>query len=367
MTKDELTKKSLPELRALAKKMKINPAGKRPADLIREILKTTAKKKGKGTAADPIKKKKTKTVVKPSVKKETAPPAKTREDPPPKTVGLHPKMVEQLAAAIEQIPKIATAVEALTGKLTEVCEFCEIEPPGEPKKKRGRPKKAAPPPEPEEDDEEEEAEEDEEEEEEDEEEAGEEEEEEEDEEAGDDEEEEDGDIPADEEEEDEEEEEVEDDDETEATIDISMDEIKTANLDRLKEIADQLEIDYSDIAKKPKALRERIVEWLEENGEEADDDEGELGPKAEKMLPIPEHLRPGAKVKVDVNNDGNWTVVRVGAVDVLRNRVLVRYDDQSGDFVPYEQTKPLVSERSKKDKKKAAGNKDKKPAKKSKA
>lgn len=375
-TKEDLSKKTLADLRSIAKSLKINPAGKRPADLVREILKAEAAKSGKGTAAHPAPKpvqkgvapKHLKVVPKKAVEEEeeededeeveaddddeeeveeaTDVEADDDEDeeddedeaeaPSPKVKGKKPAPIveeddedeaeaeeETEAAPTDALSKILMVVTSLAAKLDTVVGVVaktasevgvplpkgfapaaaeeETEEEDEPAPKaKGKGKKAKPEPEEDEDEAEEEDTE------------------------------EDKEVDA----------ELEalgitDDEETEEeeTLSISEEELKAANMDQLREWADAMEIDHSEV-KSPRALREMVGTWLKENAEAEGDEEEEA------TEDLPEHIFTGNLVDIFMANDKTWKTGVITAIEQKKSKVLVRFKDKSGAWGGYADTRP---------------------------
>jgi hypothetical protein len=354
-TKEKLTAMKFTELRGIAKDLKINPAGKGQAQLVREILKKQAMSEGKGTAADP----KPKGAVKgaataTATAKPKAPPAdeddeEEEEDdaPPPKKAAktepaekplTRADVEAMIKTALSAVEDLAGDVAALVGALNEARAEVGLDPIG-----AGKPvvkghkgvlnaaKGAKAPPAVDEDDEEEEEEEEEEE----------------------------DDAPPpkkgkakaptaedDEEEEEEEEDEPEDDDEEEGEVlDISAEELASANLDRLQEIAEtineaagEVAIEYDGV-KSPRILRDSIREYLAKNAEKVVEDEPVSKGKSKKASSVPEHIRVGAKVRTEIEGEGMQNGV-VSAIDEDEETATLDFDDDTeaivafGDILP---------------------------------
>jgi hypothetical protein len=324
-SKEELSKLLFPELRKLARKFGISPAGKQPPDLRREILKKQAKAGGKGTAADPVKT--TKGKKEPSMAKAS-------------------KAKKKAAEEVSDEDKL----NALVVFAAEVAESLELDLP------------AALQSEASDDDEEEADEADEDEEEADEEESDDEEAEDEEEES-DEEEEEEADEEAEDEDEDDEEEEKpkkgkakakkskaddedDDDDEEEADeededveeeVTITSEELDEAGLPKLKEIGEAINestgketIDVS--IGSARILRKRIKEFLEKN---ADTEVEEAPTKSSKA---PQWVKKGVKCKAKY--EGSWFKVRVESVGKMHATCYFDEDESEAE-VPFEDLKQL--------------------------
>lgn len=355
---ESLQKLSMPDLRNLAKKYKIVVAGKRPADMIREILKKQANAAGKGTAADPKSGSK-KTKVNPKASKKSAsielddeeevkmPKKKTAS----KTVATKTALKSKKGVTKTKPTKVAKKATPpwesvgadVLEVLRQVAEWCEIE--GLPTSLGGKTKSKAEEPDEDEDDAEEE-EVDEDEEEEDEEEVAEDEDEEEEEEESDEEEEEEDEEAVDEDDSDEdesdEEEEEEDEDEEEVReVEISKEQVMKATLSELIAIGNTINdaageelVDVS--TKKQIILRNQILKVLKDNEsgetEVDDDDEPKKGDAA------PGWLKKGTRVKAKY--EGAWYTGTIGKVG--KKLAEVEFDeDESVSDVPFGDIKPL--------------------------
>jgi Rho termination factor, N-terminal domain len=299
-TKDQLTEMEMADLRKVAKAMKVNPAGKRAPDLIREILKKQANAAGKGTAADPKSGKKGPTKAKARVVEDDVDDSDEDEEEEEevatkkKTASKTPAKKTAAAAKKSKGGELDTEekLEAILGVLTKVAEFCEIDMPeslgGE---SSGDDEEA-------EEEEEEESEEEEEE--------------------------------ADEEDSAEEEEEESEEEEEEQEIDEEV--VKKASLEQLQEIAQQIndtydaQIDATITSRQ--VLRQQIIKFIRENEETENEVEEEDEPK--KGDGAPDWLEEGAKV--EGLYDGDWYKGEVTEVGKKSVSVYFEDDDSTAEL-----------------------------------
>jgi hypothetical protein len=319
-TKEGLKKLLFPELRKLARKLGIKPAGKQPADLIREILKKQAKAGGKGTAADPAKTTKRKKGTR------MAKTSKTKKKAAAEDVSDEDKLSALIVFAAEVADQLELELPAALQSESSDEEEDEDEEADE------------------EADDEDEGEESDEAEDEDEE-ADEEAEDEDDEEADEEDEDEDekpskgkkGKKKSKSDDDEDEDDEDEDDEESEEEVTITSEELDEASLSKLKEMGEAINestgkesIDVS--LGSARILRKRIKEFLEKNAESEVEETPKKGAKA------PSWLKKGVKCKAKY--EGEWFKVRVEKIGKSMATCYFDFDESEAE-VPLEDLKPL--------------------------
>jgi hypothetical protein len=132
----------------------------------------------------------------------------------------------------------------------------------------------------------------------------------------------------------EEDEDDEEEEEDEETLDISSEELESATVERLTEIATAINESGKGeikIVKSARIMRDAIRDFLNKNAEVVTTEDpkskktGQIPQK--KTLEVPEGFRLGAKVEVNFGEDGGWQPGAIQTIDDVEGKCDVTLDD----------------------------------------